>query len=870
MVPEERGEITPTPALPHRGGGSRGGKCDIPDRGNLRDLLRRFGDDRLGTHRGAQQRGRYQMTAPFIPRDEDYRLLIGAGRFCDDERVAGEAHAVFVRSPHAFAMIRAIDTAAAAASPGVLAVLTAADMAHAGVGNVTVITPVPNGPGLVVPNRPALVGDVVRHVGDPMALVVGESEAAARDASELVAVDYEPRPPVTDVAAAAHPAAPQVWPEAAGNVALDWPGFGGDRRALNAAFAAAAHVARVRLVNQRIVMAPMEPRAALARYDAAADRYILGCASQSAFVLRQNLAQTMGIAPERVRVLSGDVGGAFGMRATGYPEYPALLIAAKEVGRPVRWLAARSECFLSDNQARDTVIEAALALDDGGRFLALDIDVLAAMGAYLTSHAAFIATANFARCLPAMYDIPQIGLRIRCLFTNTVPTGPYRGAGRPEANYCLERLIDAASLVSGIERMELRRRNLIRPERMPYRTPVGTVYDSGDFPDLFEAALDHADVAHFKARAEAAAAAGKRRGLGVACFLEIAGGQPGEGAAIAFPGQSRLLLALGVHASGQGHATLFRRLAAERLGIAAEHIEVAQGDSDDTVPSAGSVASRSTMSVGGAIVAAVDAVIDKGKRAAAHILEAAEADIVYRDGVFEITGTDRGIALFDLAEEARALARQGVIPEDLDTRRTADVPPSFPNGVHVAEVEIDPADGRVRLASYAALDDCGRMLQPVLVEGQVQGGVAQGAGQALLEYGCYDTGSGQLLAGSFMDYAMPRADDLPPIVSDLRPVPATTNALGVKGVGEAGTTAALAAVMNAVADALPEAPEIDMPATPERIWRALHAGPLSPSGGEGWGEGDSRIDLRPHPLVAARRVPPSPAVRERGSTKEER
>jgi carbon-monoxide dehydrogenase large subunit len=762
------------------------------------------------------------MTISFIPRDEDYRLLTGAGRFCDDERLAGDAYAVFVRSPHAFAAIRAIDTATAAGALGVLAVLTAADMARAGVGNVTVITPVPNGPGLVVPHRPALAGDIVRHVGDPVALVVAESEAAARDAAELVAVDYEPRPAVTDVTAAAHPAAPQLWPAAAGNLGLDWPGFGGDREGLDAAFAGAAHVARVRLVNQRVVMAPMEPRAAVARYDADADRYILSCASQSAFVLRQNLAQTMGIAPERVRVLSGDVGGAFGMRATGYPEYPVLLLAAREVGRPVRWLASRSECFLSDNQARDTIIEAALALDDGGHFLALDVDVLANMGAYLTSHAAFIATANFARCLPAMYDIAQIGLRIRCLFTNTVPTGPYRGAGRPEANYCLERLIDAAALESGIERMELRRRNLIGPDRMPYKTPVGTTYDSGDFPDLFETALDLADVAHFKARAEGAAAAGKRRGLGVACFLEIAGGQPGEGAAIAFPGQSRLLLAIGVHASGQGHRTLFRRLIAERLGIDAEHIEVAQGDSDDAVPSAGSVASRSTMSVGGAIVAAVDAVIDKGKRAAAHLLEAAEADIVYRDGVFEIAGTDRRIALFDLAEQARALARQGVIPEDLDTRRTADVPPSFPNGVHVAEVEIDPADGEVRLLSYAALDDCGRVLQPVLVEGQVQGGVAQGAGQALFEHGCYDTASGQLLAGSFMDYAMPRADDLPPIVSDLRPVPSTTNALGVKGVGEAGTTASLAAVMNAVADALPEAPDIDMPATPERIWRALH------------------------------------------------
>ena len=772
------------------------------------------------------------MTLPFQPRDEDHRLLTGRGCFCDDERQPGEAHAVFVRSPHAFADIRVIDTAAARAVPGVLAVLTGADMAAAGVGNVTIPTPVPNGPGLVVPHRPALARDAVRHAGDPVALVIAESEAAARDAAELVAIDYRVRRPVTDVAAAARAGAPEIWPEAPRNLALDWPGFGGDRHAVDSAFAAAAHVARARLINQRIVMAPLEPRAALARYDAASGRYTLECASQSTIVLRQNLAATLGIAAERVRVLSGDVGGAFGMRATGYPEYPALLIAAQRVGRLVRWLPSRQECFLSDNQARDTIIEAALALDSNGRFLALDIDVLAAMGAYLTSHAAFIATANFARCLPGMYDIPRIGLRIRCLFTNTVPTGPYRGAGRPEANYCLERLIDAAAKSTGIDRLVLRRRNLIAPGRMPYKTPVGTTYDSGDFPALFEAALERAGVSHFKTRAEVSAKAGRRRGLGVSCFLEIAGGQPGEGAAIAFPGQSKLLLAIGVQASGQGHRTLYRRLAAERLGIPAEAIEVAHGDSDDGVPSFGAVASRSTMSVGGAVAAAIDAVIEKGRRIAAHLLEAAEADIVYRAGIFEIAGTDRRVALFDLAERARELAAQGVIADDLDTRRTADVPSTFPNGVHIAEVEVDPESGQVELAAYTAVDDCGRVLEPVLVEGQVQGGVAQGAGQALLEHGVYDPASGQLLAGSFIDYAMPRAGDLPNIASDLRPAPATTNPLGVKGVGEAGTTAALAAVMSAVADALPEAADIDMPATPERVWQALRHQPLSRTAGE--------------------------------------
>ena len=759
------------------------------------------------------------MDGSFEPRIEDHRLLTGAGRFLDDELAPGAAWGVFVRSPHAFAAIRAIDTAAARSAPGVLAVLTAADLDAAGVGSVTVAAPVPGGAGMVVPPRPSLAGAVVRHVGDAVALVVAESEAQARDAAELVAVDYAPREPVTDVARAAAPGAPLIYPEAPGNVALDWhpyPSGAEGRAELDAIFAGAAHVARVRLVNQRIVMAPMEPRGALAEYDAAGARYVLHAASQSAHALRQHVAHSLGVAPDRVRVVSGDVGGAFGMRTANYPEYPALLVAAKMLGRKVRWLSSRQEGFLSDNQARDTVMEAALALDGEGRFLALDIDVLAALGAYQTSHGAFIATLNFARCLPCMYDIAKIGLRIRVLFTNTVPTGPYRGAGRPEANYCLERLVDEAARVTGIYRVAIRRRNLILPPQIPYKTAVGTTYDSGDFPGVFDAALKEADIAGFAARKAASEAAGNRRGLGISCFLEIAGGQPGEGAGISFPGGSKLLLAIGVQASGQGHRTVYRRLAAERLGLRQEDIEVTHGDSDAGIPSAGAVASRSTMSVGGAVAAAIDAVIEKGRRVAAHVLEAAEADIVYHDGIFEIAGTDRTVALFELADRA------ALIGESLDTRSTFDAVPSFPNGVHVAEIEIDPGTGRTTLAAYSCVDDCGRVLQPVLVEGQVQGGVAQGVGQVLLEHAVYDDASGQLVAGSFMDYAMPRADDLPDIISAMHPVLCRTNPLGVKGVGEAGTTASLAAVMNAVNDALPSGAAIDMPATPERVWRALH------------------------------------------------
>ncbi len=760
------------------------------------------------------------MDGSFEPRLEDQRLLTGAGNFQDDAAAPDAVWGVFVRSPHAFADIRAVDTSAAQACPGVLAVLTAVDLDAAGIGTVSIPVPVPGSPDMAVPHRPALAGDCARHVGEAVALVVAESEAVARDAAELVAVDYASRDAVTDIARAAEPGAPQIWPEAPGNLAVDWHPYGAqpeERDALDRIFAGAAHVARVRLVNQRIVMAPMEPRGALAGYDADNDRYLLHVASQSAFAMRQHVARTMGVPVERLRVVSGDVGGAFGMRTSGYPEYPAMLLAAKQLGRPVRWRSTRQEGFVSDNQARDTIIEGRLALDADGKFLALDIDSSAALGAYHTSHGAFIATVNFARCLPCMYDIAKIGLRISCLFTNTVPTGPYRGAGRPEANYCLERLVDEAARISGIDRIEIRRRNLIAPDRMPYKTAVGTTYDSGDFPAVFEEALARADIAGFAARKAAAKAAGKRRGLGVSCFLEIAGGQPGEGAAVGFPGSSKLLLAIGVQASGQGHRTVYRRLVADYLGIPAEAIEVAYGDSDDAVPSAGAVASRSTMSVGGAVAAALDAVIEKGRRVAAHVLEAAAEDIVYRDGIFEIAGTDRNIALFELAERA------AMFGESLDTRSSYDATSSFPNGVHVAEVELDPDTGRTTLASYTCVDDCGRVLQPVLVEGQVQGGVAQGVGQVLFEWGNYDDASGQLVAGSFMDYAMPRADDLPDIVSEMHPVLCTTNPLGVKGVGEAGTTASLGAVMNAVADALPAGARIDMPATPERVWRASRA-----------------------------------------------
>ena len=732
---------------------------------------------------------------------------------------AGAAWGVFVRSPHAFADIRGIDTAAAQAAPGVLAVLTAADLDAAGIGSVSVPVPVPGSPGMVSPHRPSLARDCVRHVGDPVALVVAESEAEARDAAELVEVDYAARDAVTDVARAAAPGAPQIWPEAPGNLAVDWHPYGAkpeDRAELDRIFAGAAHVATGAArqsahrhgadgaARRRSPSTSPKPTATCCRSPRKAPsrcastlraRWV--CRSTSCAWCQRRCRRRVRHAHLRLSRIPGDA--ARGEACSG---------------RPVRWRSTRQEGFLTDNQARDTIIEGRLAIDADGKFLALDIDSIAALGAYHTSHGAFIATVNFARCLPCMYDIPAIGLRIRCLFTNTVPTGPYRGAGRPEANYCLERLVDEAARITGIDRIEIRRRNLIAPARMPYKTAVGTTYDSGDFPAVFDEALASADVAGFAARRAASQAAGKRRGLGVSCFLEIAGGQPGEGAADRL---SRLQqAAAGDRRAGEragaphglspprrrpprhpgrdhrGRAWRQRRRGAERRRgrLALDDVGRRRGRRG---------ARRGDR---------------KGKRVAAHVLEAAEADIVYRDGVFEIAGTDRNIALFELADRAKQLG------DSLDAKSSFDAAPSFPNGVHVAEVEIDPATGRTTLAAYTCVDDCGRVLQPVLVEGQVQGGVAQGVGQALLEWGHYDDASGQLVAGSFMDYAMPRADDLPDIVSELHPVRCTTNPLGVKGVGEAGTTASLAAVMNAVADA---GANIDMPATPERVWRALSA-----------------------------------------------
>ncbi len=760
-------------------------------------------------------------------RVEDDRLIRGQGKFVDDVDFLNLSFAYFVRSPHAFARIKAIDNEEARKIDGVLAILTVADMKEAGVINIARHIPMSgkNGGKLVLPARPPLADERVMHVGQAVAMVVAKTTRAAQDAAELVTVDYEELEPVTDLRDAVRPGAPLLWPDAPNNIAVDWPGLVTNplnEHEVECAIKSAAKVARISLINQRIVVASMEPRGGTASFDPASGVYTMRTCSQGVGAIQDGLASIMNVGREKIRVLTEDVGGAFGLKTAVYPELPALLVAAKKIGKPVHWMSGRSESFVSDNHARDTHSDAELALDSEGNFLALRIRHLASMGAFVAFHGAHIATNNFARCLPGMYVIPLIDAQVKCIFTNTVQTGPYRGAGRPEANYLLERLVDEAARVTGIDPAELRRRNFILPSAMPFKTPVGTVYDSGEFGMVLDKGLKASNYKDFEQRRAKAKARGKYRGIGISCFLEHAGATPTEGASLIFRPDKMLAFGIGVQSTGQGHATVFARLAAERLGISPEEVRVEQGDSLFNITGAPAVGSRSAMTVSTAFVAVANKMIVKGKAVAAKLLEAPEERIAYREGAFEVSGTNRRMSLFDIAAHAVEMAKRGEIPESLDTTGTAEAPLTFPNGCHIAEVEIDPDTGQVDVVNYSCVDDCGNILDRTIVEGQVVGAIAQGLGQALLENIVYDPSGGQLVTGSFMDYAMPRADNMPKIADALHSVPATTNPMGIKGVGEAGTTASLAAIMNAIAHAIPNGAgrNIDMPATSQKIWRA--------------------------------------------------
>jgi carbon-monoxide dehydrogenase large subunit len=766
------------------------------------------------------------------PRVEDDVLVRGQGRYAADVPLAQQTYAYFVRSPHAFARIVSVDTNAAQSARGVVGVFTVKDME--GVGNIGRHPSLKGrgGKSLVVPYRPALAAERVMHIGEPVAMVVAESATAAQDAAELVAVEYEALTPAIDARAALAPGAPQVWPQAPGNLAVDWPGPAADpeanARQVDGIFAAAKFVARVAVMNQRMAVASMEPRGATASYDAAADRYTLRVCSQGTTAMRDPVAAIMQLPNERVRILTDDVGGAFGLKTGPYPEYIAQMVAARKLGRPIHWMSGRSEAFLSDNQARDIYSEAELAVDENGRFLALRIRNTGNLGAYVGSVGANIPTLNFTRCLPGMYDIKHIDVSARCAFSNTIATAPYRGAGRPEANYVLERVVEEASRVTGIDPAKLRRRNLIPASAMPYKTAVGTTYDSGDFAPILDKALLLADYANFKTRRREAKRRGKYRGIGLSCMLEHAGGAPLEGALFTFAGDGTLVVNLNVQSTGQGHASVFPRLAAERLGIPRDKVTHRQGDSALEIAGYASVGSRSAMTAGASVVKCIEVMLEKGRRIAALLLEAAENDIGYDGGDFAVVGTDRRIGLFEVAARAAELKKRGTVAEDLDTKVTTETPLTFPNGVHVAEIEIDPETGHMDIVAYSAVDDCGNVLNGMIVEGQLHGALAQGLGQALMEQIFYDEGSGQLVTGSFQDYAMPRATDMPPVIRDeMLCVPATTNPLGVKGVGEAGTSASIAAVMNAVADAIPGdgGAHLDMPVTAARLWEACRRVP---------------------------------------------
>jgi len=758
-------------------------------------------------------------------RIEDDYLLRGQGRFSDDVSLPGQGYAAFVRSPHAFARIASVDAEAARGMPGVVGVLTAADMDAANATNITIHPPVA-GAKLYVPPRPPLAKDRVLHVGQAVAMVVADTPYQAIEAAENVVVEYEPLDAVTDLRAATEADAPLLWPEAPRNVALDWGGVEANTpdniKAVDEIIRGATHVARLSLVNQRMSGVPMETRGATAGYDAGEDSYLLHVCSQGSGPLRGAIASVLGV--QKVRVITQDVGGGFGIKAGLYPEYIAMLVGAKVLGRPVHWMSTRGEAFTSDNEARDSICDAELALDEKGKFLALRMRVVSNLGAYLAPPGALIQTTSMTRCLPGMYDIPRIDVQGRCVLTNTIPVSAYRGAGRPEANYFLERLVDKAAEVTGIDRVSLRKRNLVKPKAMPYRSAIGNVIDSGDFPAVVDHALKLADYDTYKQRKRESAKRGKLRGIGISCFLEHSGATPFETASVAFSETGDLQIGVGVASSGQGHRTVFAELAARRLGLDLNEVGMKAGDSDMGLAGGPAVGSRSAQSVGTALSRAIDVMLEKARKAAGSMLETSESDIEFSNGQFRIVGTDRSVSLREVARHAKARTGQDPALVPLDTTEKIDTGLTFPNGCHVAEVEVDPQTGEVAVVSYSAVDDSGVLLNRTIVEGQIQGGVAQGLGQALMEKTVYND-DGQIVTASFMDYAMPRAEDLPQIIFEDHPVPCTTNPLGVKGVGEAGTTGSLAAIVNAIMDAIPHevADTLDMPVTPERLWRALQA-----------------------------------------------
>jgi aerobic carbon-monoxide dehydrogenase large subunit len=765
-----------------------------------------------------------------VRRREDPRLVQGLGRYSDDVSLPRELHAVLVRSPHAHARIRHTDTRPALGAPGVVAVLTSADLADDGVGDLPTdrTRKRRDGRAAFATPRPALARDRVRHVGDPVALVVADTRPHAVDAAELVAIDWEPLPAVAATGEAARAGAPLVWDEAFDNVAF--VAESGSRDAVARAFEGAAHVTRLDFVVNRVAAAPLEPRAAVGEYDRRTGRYTLHTGIQAPHGTRTLLADVLRVPQSQLRVVTMDVGGSFGMRSGLYPEMVLVLWAARRLGRPVKWTSDRREGFVTDEHGRDNVSTVELALDGDGTFRALRVAVTLNVGAYLTPRSAGPGTNNIGG-VAGVYRTPAIHHQTTGVFTHTTPTGPYRGAGRPEATYAIERVIELAARELGVDSIALRRKNLIPASAMPFKTGLVFTYDSGDFARGMDLALSLADHAGFAKRRAEAQTRGTLRGLGVANAIEVAGGpytalNP-DTAEIRVNPDGSVTVFTGSTSMGQGNETAFAQIVSERLAVAPARIEVAWGDSDALGAGRGNGGSGALSVGGSAVVRAVDRIVDRGRRIAARVLEAAPEDIVFRDGRFTVAGTDKGLGF---AEVARAAYQPRQLPPGLEpgfSETAAFTPPAvtFPNGCQICEVEIDPETGAVRIVRHTVVDDVGRMVNPMLVKGQIHGGVVQGLGQALFEDLTYDAETGQLLAGSFMDYAMPRAEDVPLFTVDSHEVPTAVNPLGAKGVGEAGTVGALPALVNAVNDAL--APlgvrHLDMPVTPARVWQAIRA-----------------------------------------------
>ena len=771
--------------------------------------------------------GMFGMGQP-VPRTEDPRLLTGRGQYVSDVSLLNQAYGYCVRSPYAHAEITSIDTAAASAAPGVLTVYTHSDVAAAGLGGTKPHfpprkRPLDGSPEYYTPH-PGLADGRVRYVGDPVAFIVAETLQEGKDAAELVEVDYAPLPPVTDTALTTESGSPQIWDKFPDNISNVFET--GDKTVVDAAFDRAAHVVSQRFVINRITTNAMETRGCVGDYDRFEERYILYSDTQTPHSARHTLAgDVFNIPDNQVRIIAKDIGGGFGLKDVHFPENRLCLLAAKNLDRPVKWVCERSEGIQTDDHARDQVTDAELALDGEGNFLALRVKTICNMGAYLTGGAGMVPTFMNLGCLAGVYTTPAIHVTVTAAFSNTQSTGPYRGAGRPEAVYVLERMIDIAATEIGIDRVDLRRRNIIPSSAMPFQTGLNYKYDSGEFEQNLDAAMEMAEVSGFDERRTASASNGKLRGLGVINMLEAAGGPMPEQVEIRFDTSGTVSIYAGTKAQGQGHDTMYKILVSDMLGIDSDDVRLIDHDTDQVTFGSGTIGSRSALTGGNATRIAADRIIEKGRQIAAHILEAAAADIEFDAGQFRVAGTDKEVGIKEIAKASFVPMR---LPPGLEVglyERSTYTPqaPSYPNGCHICEVEVDRDTGQVEIVKYVAVDDVGTVINALTLEGQVHGGIVQGAGQALMENIAFDPDSGQLLSGSFMDYAMPRADNFCAFELGNNPVPATSNPLGIKGAGEAGTTGALPAVMNAVNDAL--APlgirHLEMPLTAETVWRAI-------------------------------------------------